>query len=63
MANSRASTSLAAKFVSCWPEFPGRRIMTTTEHPDHGIDAPIGNIIGGGALVGGVYWFIYLRRR
>jgi formate/nitrite transporter FocA (FNT family) len=23
----------------------------------------IGNIIGGGALVGGVYWFIYLRKR
>ena len=23
----------------------------------------IGNFIGGGALVGGVYWFIYLRRR
>jgi len=23
----------------------------------------IGNIIGGGALVGGVYYFIYLRKR
>ena len=27
------------------------------------IPVTIGNIIGGGALVGGVYWFIYLRRR
>ena len=26
------------------------------------IPVTIGNIIGGGALVGGVYWFIYLRR-
>jgi formate/nitrite transporter FocA (FNT family) len=23
----------------------------------------IGNVIGGGVLVGAVYWFIYLRRR
>jgi formate/nitrite transporter len=27
------------------------------------IPVTIGNIIGGGALVGGVYWFIYLRTR
>jgi len=27
------------------------------------IPVTIGNIIGGDALVGGVYWFIYLRRR
>jgi formate transporter len=27
------------------------------------IPVTIGNMIGGGALVGGVYWFIYLRRR
>ena len=27
------------------------------------IPVTIGNIIGGGALVGGVYWFIYLRKR
>ncbi len=27
------------------------------------IPVTIGNIIGGGALVAGVYWFIYLRRR
>ncbi len=26
------------------------------------IPVTVGNIIGGGALVGGVYWFIYLRR-
>ena len=23
----------------------------------------IGNVIGGGIMVGGVYWFVYLRRR
>jgi len=23
----------------------------------------IGNMVGGGVLVGAVYWFIYLRRR
>jgi len=27
------------------------------------VPVTIGNIIGGGGLVGGVYWFIYLRRR
>lgn len=27
------------------------------------IPVTIGNIIGGGGLVGGVYWFIYLRTR
>jgi formate transporter len=27
------------------------------------IPVTIGNIIGGGALVGGVYYFIYLRKR
>jgi formate/nitrite transporter FocA (FNT family) len=27
------------------------------------IPVTIGNIIGGGLLVGGVYWFIYLRQR
>ena len=27
------------------------------------VPVTIGNIIGGGVLVGGVYWFIYLRRR
>ncbi len=27
------------------------------------VPVTIGNIVGGGALVGGVYWFIYLRRR
>lgn len=27
------------------------------------IPVTIGNVVGGGALVGGVYWFIYLRRR
>ena len=27
------------------------------------IPVTIGNIVGGGALVGGVYWFVYLRNR
>jgi formate/nitrite transporter len=27
------------------------------------IPVTIGNVIGGGVLVGGVYWFVYLRRR
>lgn len=27
------------------------------------VPVTIGNIIGGGALVGGVYWFVYLRQR
>jgi formate/nitrite transporter FocA (FNT family) len=27
------------------------------------VPVTIGNVIGGGAMVGGVYWFIYLRRR
>jgi len=48
--------SLAASAASyaglTWPAFMASLIPVT-----------IGNIIGGGALVGGVYWFIYLRRR
>jgi formate/nitrite transporter len=35
-----------------WPTFFSSLIPVT-----------IGNIIGGGVLVGGVYWFIYLRQR
>jgi formate/nitrite transporter FocA (FNT family) len=27
------------------------------------VPVTIGNIIGGGVLVGAVYWFVYLRRR
>ena len=27
------------------------------------IPVTIGNVIGGGVLVGAVYWFVYLRRR
>jgi formate transporter len=27
------------------------------------IPVTLGNIIGGGVLVGAVYWFVYLRRR
>jgi formate/nitrite transporter len=35
-----------------WPAFAASLVPVT-----------IGNIIGGGVLVGGVYWFIYLRHR
>ena len=45
--------SSAADFAGLtWPAF-FRSLVPVT----------IGNIIGGGALVGGVYWFIYLRKR
>jgi formate transporter len=27
------------------------------------VPVTLGNIVGGGVLVGGVYWFVYLRRR
>jgi formate transporter len=27
------------------------------------VPVTLGNIIGGGVLVGAVYWFVYLRRR
>jgi formate transporter len=27
------------------------------------IPVTIGNVIGGSVLVGGIYWFVYLRRR
>ena len=35
-----------------WPAFIASHLPVT-----------IGNIIGGGVLVGGVYWFVYLRSR
>jgi formate/nitrite transporter FocA (FNT family) len=35
-----------------WPAFFASLVPVT-----------IGNIIGGGGLVGGVYWFVYLRKR
>jgi formate transporter len=35
-----------------WGEFVGRNLLPVT----------IGNVIGGALLVGGVYWFVYLRR-
>lgn len=35
-----------------WAAFLGNLIPVT-----------IGNIVGGGLLVGGTYWFIYLRNR
>ena len=43
---------LLARFTLAWPAFFFSLIPVT-----------IGNIIGGGGLVGGVYWFIYLRTR
>ena len=49
---SQLATSAAAYAGLTWPAFFRSLIPVT-----------IGNIIGGGALVGGVYWFIYLRRR
>jgi len=30
---------------------------------DNLLPVTIGNIIGGGIMVGAVYWFVYLRRR
>ena len=30
---------------------------------DNLLPVTIGNVIGGGLLVGAVYWFVYLRRR
>jgi formate/nitrite transporter FocA (FNT family) len=54
----------------------GPRVATDHSHPMHGVDnytpqwfihnllaATLGNIVGGGLLVGLVYWFIYLRDR
>ena len=35
-----------------WCGFVGRNLLPVT----------IGNVIGGALLVGGVYWFVYLRR-
>ena len=37
--------------------------LTWTGLIDNLIPVTIGNIIGGGVLVGAVYWFVYLRRR
>jgi formate/nitrite transporter len=39
--------------VLSWGAFFGRNLLPVT----------IGNVIGGALLVGGVYWFVYLRRR
>lgn len=37
--------------------------LTATSVLTNLIPVTIGNIIGGGVLVGGVYWFVYLRKR
>jgi len=49
---TQIGTSPADYAALTWPAFFVSLIPVT-----------IGNIIGGGALVGGVYWFIYLRPR
>jgi len=49
---SQIGNSAAAYAGLTWPAFFLSLIPVT-----------IGNIIGGGALVGGVYYFIYLRKR
>jgi formate transporter len=49
---SQIGSSAADYAALTWPAFFVSLIPVT-----------IGNIIGGGALVGGVYWFIYLRTR
>jgi formate transporter len=49
---TQLATSPAAYGGLIWPTFFLSLIPVT-----------IGNIIGGGALVGGVYYFIYLRKR
>jgi formate/nitrite transporter FocA (FNT family) len=36
-----------------WSAFFGRNLLPVT----------IGNVVGGALLVGGVYWFVYLRPR
>ena len=48
-----AELSAAAGFAALtWPAFIASLVPVT-----------IGNIIGGGGLVGAVYWFVYLRKR
>ena len=39
--------------VLSWSAFFGRNLLPITA----------GNVIGGALLVGGVYWFVYLRAR
>ena len=49
---AQIGSNTAAYGALTWPAFFSSLIPVT-----------IGNIIGGGGLVGGVYWFIYLRPR
>jgi formate transporter len=37
--------------------------LTTSAFFANLIPVTIGNIVGGGVLVGAVYWFVYLRKR
>jgi len=57
---SGASATLWAQIGATPADFAG---LTWAAFLMNLVPVTIGNIIGGGALVGGVYWFIYLRRR
>ncbi len=49
---AQSGVNLADYAVLSWPRFFSSLVPVT-----------LGNIVGGGGLVGGVYWFIYLRSR
>jgi formate transporter len=59
--------------IKAWgvPEFWTQIGQTAASYPEltvgaalHNIFvATIGNLVGGSLMVGGVYWFVYLRRR
>jgi formate transporter len=51
-------------FVSAQPGLPDLHNLTWGNFLLHNLlPVTIGNIIGGGLMVGAVYWFVYLRRR
>jgi formate transporter len=51
-------------FVSAQPGLPDLNNLTWGNFLFHNLlPVTIGNIIGGGLMVGAVYWFVYLRRR
>lgn len=59
--------------IKAWaaPEFWAQIRQTAASYPDLTVSAAlhnilvatIGNLLGGSLMVGGVYWFVYLRRR
>jgi formate transporter len=55
-----APEALWAKLAHAPADYPG---LTLGGFMLNLIPVTIGNIIGGGGLVGAVYWFIYLRTR